>query len=130
MSDIAMQKISNHEVLQKPSWRHKNGKTSAEMWQEFADDTTLHGIRYVIMKRHIILRLSWLVLLLASGGYYIFTVYRAFNKFYSRPINTVINTKHLNEMDFPAVTICSLNLFAKSKVFMTDNNPLFFYPAA
>lgn len=120
-----MGKISNDNVLQKPSWRDKKGSTSAEMWQEFADNTTLHGIRYVFMKRHLLFRLIWLVLLLSSGGYYIFTVYRAFNKFYSRPINTVIKTKHINEMDFPAVTICSLNLFAKSKLFMTDNNPLF-----
>ena len=100
-------------------------ETSADMWLEFVGNTTLHGIRYVFMKRHILMRLIWLVLLLTSGGYYIFTVYRAFNKYYSRPINTVLSTKHLKEMEFPAVTICSLNLFAKSKLLMTDDNPLF-----
>ena len=100
-------------------------KTRGQMWWEFMDNTTLHGIRYVFMKRHIIIRLLWIVLLLTSGGYYIFTVYRAFNKYYNRPINTVLSRKNLKEMDFPAVTICSLNLFAKSKIFMTDDNPLF-----
>jgi len=64
-------------------------------------------------------------LLLTSGGYYIFTVYRAFNKYYNRPIATVLSHKHVNEMDFPAVAICSLNLFAKSKLLMKDDNPLF-----
>ena len=95
------------------------------MWKEFIDSTTLHGIRYVFMKRRIVIRLIWLVLLLASGGYYIFTVYKAFTKYVSRPINTVVSRTDLNEMDFPAVTICSLNLFSKSKLFMTDDNPLF-----
>ena len=39
--------------------------------------------------------------------------------------NTMTVRKHLVQMDFPAVTICPLNMFAKSKIFMTDNNPLF-----
>ena len=95
------------------------------MWQEFVDNTTLHGIRYIFMKRHILIRLLWLVVLLTSAGYYIFTVYRAFDKYYSRPINTVLSRKHLKKMDFPAVTICSLNLFAKSKIIMTDDDPIF-----
>ncbi|KAL9970020.1 hypothetical protein ACROYT_G022329 [Oculina patagonica] len=113
------------ELFQETSQLNSVSQTSAEMWREFVDNTTLHGIRYVFMKRHILIRLLWLVILLTSGGYYIFTVYRAFDKYYSRPINTVLSRKHLKEMDFPAVTICPLNLFAKSKIFMTDDNPWF-----
>lgn len=79
----------------------------------------------VFMKRHILIRLLWLVLLLTSGDYYISIVYGAIIKYYDRPINTVLSRKHLKQMDFAAVTICSLNMFAKSKIFMTDNNPLF-----
>ena len=88
-------------------------------------NTTLHGIRYVFTKRHIVIRLTWMILLLTSAGYYILTVYEAVNKFYSRPINTVIGTTHVKEIDFPAVTICPLNFFAKKKLYMTDDNPLF-----
>ncbi|KAL9970018.1 hypothetical protein ACROYT_G022327 [Oculina patagonica] len=121
-NDFPMTKL---EQAQKPTQVHDDSKTSPVTWQEFVDNTTLHGIRYVFMKRHILIRLLWLVLLLTSGGYYIFTVYRAFNKYYSRPINTVLSRKNLKEMDFPAVTICSLNLFAKSKILMTDDNPWF-----
>ena len=125
MKDMAMSNRSEEHLSQKTSWQDKNAKTSAEMWQEFVDNTTLHGIRYIFMRRHILIRLIWLVLLLSSGGYYIFTVYRAFNKYYSRPINTVISKTHLKEMDFPAVTICSLNSFAKSKLLLTDDDPKF-----
>ena len=121
-NDFPMTKI---EQEQKPPQTNCESKASADMWQEFVDNTTLHGIRYVFMKRHILIRLLWLVLLLTSGGYYIFTVYRAFNKYYSRPINTVLSRKHLKQMDFPAVTICSLNFFAKSKIFTTDDDPHF-----
>ena len=102
-----------------------NSQSSSEVWRDFTDNTTLHGIRYVFMRRHILVRLIWILLLLASGGYYVFVVYNAFSKYYGRPINTVISTTYLNQMDFPSVTICSLNLFAKSKLLMTDDSPLF-----
>ena len=96
------------------------------MWQEFVDNTTLHGIRYVFKKpRHILIRLIWFVLLLTSGGYYIFTVYTAFITYFDRPINTVVSSKNVEGMDFAAVTICPQNDFAKSKLYMTDDNPLF-----
>ena len=120
-----MNDFAKFEERQEPSQQNKKYQTSAEMWREFVDNTTLHGIRYVFMKRHVLIRLLWLVLLLSSGAYYIFTVYRAFNKYYNRPISTVLSRKNLKEMDFPAVTICPLNLFARSKILMTDDNPLF-----
>ena len=95
------------------------------MWQEFVNNTTLHAIRYVFLKRPLLPRLLWLLLLLISGGYYILTVYLAFSKFFARPINTVVSKTHVKEMDFPAITICSLNIFSLSKVTMTDHNPLY-----
>ena len=102
-----------------------NTQTSTVIWREFVDSTTLHGIRYVFMKRQIFIRLIWMVLLMSSGGYYIFTVYGGFTKYYGRPVTTLLSRKRLREMDFPAVTICPLNLFTKSKIFMTDDDPLF-----
>lgn len=121
-NDFVMAKFEEEQKPPKPT---NKDQTSANMWREFVDNTTLHGIRYVFMRRHVLIRLLWLVLLLSSGGYYVFTVYRAFNKYYSRPISTVLSRRNLKEMDFPAVTICPLNLFARSKILMTDDNPLF-----
>ena len=65
------------------------------------------------------------MLLLTSGGYYIFTVYTAFSTYFDRPINTVVSRKNVEGINFPAVTICPQNDFAKSKLYMTDDNPLF-----
>ena len=120
MTEVPEEKFSAKK--QKPN---DNRQPSTDMWQEFADSTTLHGLHYVSMKRHFLVRIIWLILLLASGSYYIFTVYRAFNKYYQHPVNTVLSRTYPDEMDFPAVTICPLNLFAKSKLFMKDANPLF-----
>lgn len=124
MNEFWKEKNPEVEFSQKEAQRN-NKQIPTEMWREFVDNTTLHGIRYVFMKHHVLVRLLWLVLLLTSGGYYVSIVYGAINKYYDRPINTVVSRKHLKEMDFPAVTICPLNVFAKSKMFMTDDNPLF-----
>ena len=124
-NELSIRNTSEEGPFQKTSKVNNVNQISADMWREFADNTTLHGIRYVFMKRHILIRLLWLAVLLTSGGYYSFTVYKAFDKYYSRPISTVLSRKHFKEMDFPAVTICSLNLFAKSKLLVTDDNPLF-----
>ena len=117
--------MTKTEEEQQPSQANDNGKASADMWQEFLDSTTLHGIRYVFMKCHVLVRLLWLVILLSSFGYYIVTVYRAFDKYYSRPINTLLSHKHVKRMDFPAVTICPMSHFSRRKIFMTDDDPLF-----
>ena len=124
MSDFWKEQNPEVEFSQKEA-QHINKEIPTEMWREFVDNSTMHGIRYVFIKRHILIRLLWLVLLLTSGGYYVSMVYGAINKYYDRPINTVVSRKHLKQMDFPAVTICSLNMYTKSKIFMTDNNPLF-----
>ncbi|PFX24157.1 Acid-sensing ion channel 1 [Stylophora pistillata] len=102
-----------------------NAQSSTDIWREFVNGTTLHGIRYVFMRRQIFIRLIWMIMLLSSGGYYISTVYGAFAKYYDRPVTTLVSRNRLKEMDFPAVTICPLNLFTKSKIFMKDDDPLF-----
>ena len=84
---------------------NNNSQNATEIWREFADNTTLHGFHYIFSKSHILIRLTWLVLLLTTISYFTFTVYRAFNKYYSYPIRTVLSHEHIHEMDFPAVTI-------------------------
>lgn len=68
----------------------------------------------------------WLLLLmLSSGGYNISSVNRAVSEYRIRSIKTVLSTKHPEEIDFPAVTICPLNLFAKSKIHIEDTYSVF-----
>ena len=57
---------------EKQGFNHIHKQQSTEMWRKFTDYTTLHGIRYVFMKRHIIVRLMWIVTMLIAGGYYVF----------------------------------------------------------
>lgn len=120
-TEIPKKKFSQEKLKPLDDSQHK-----IESWQEFTDSTTLHGLKYVFKKRPFLVRSIWIVLLVALFAYYVLTVYRAFSKYYSYPINTLVTTKQdLKEMNFPAVTICSHNYFAKSKLYMKDDNPLF-----
>ena len=90
ISDFWKEQNPEVEFSQKET-QHINKENPTEMWREFVDNTTMRGIRYVFMKRHILVRLLWLVLLLTSGGCYVSMVYDAINKYYDHPINIVVS---------------------------------------
>jgi len=96
-------------------------------WRDFASNTTLHGLRYTVEKRLSIPRRAiWLILLLVANSAYIFYGTIAFLKFMSRPTKTVITQEAPTDgLKFPAVTICNLNKFAKSKIDMVDEDKNF-----
>ena len=91
-------------------------------WKRFASSTTLHGLRYVAGNSHSISkRLIWLIFLgIATSTFlYYFTI--SVTKYFSRPIKTVISQETSTDgLTFPAVTICNLNKFMKSKIDVTD----------
>ena len=99
-------------------------KTSGK-WKEFLENTTLHGIRNVVSTEKPFLRMLWSILLLTSGSYYIFTVYGAFQKYFSFPVATTITRKYVKNMTFPAVSICPNNVFSRAKVMTWDDDPEF-----
>ena len=67
----------------------------------------------------------WSILILASGTYYVFTVYRALGKYYDYPAATLTSRVYRQNMTFPAVSICSNNLFSRAKIMMQDEHPYF-----
>ena len=103
----------------------KNLPDTLEMWINFANATSLHGIRYVFWKRPLWARIGWLLILLAFTAYFLYTAHSSLVKYYSWPINTVITQKYTDKLDFPAVTICPLNLVSKRKMFALEGDPNF-----
>ncbi len=96
-------------------------------WKDFAFDTTLHGLRYVVKSGlSIPRRVAWMVFLCTAASVYIYNSTTSLKKFMSRPINTVISQETpTGGLKFPAVTICNLNRFMKSKIDLADNNENF-----
>ena len=96
-------------------------------WEAFASSTTLHGLRYVFERSHSIFRrVIWLIFLCAAASFFMYLVSISVNKFFSLPIKTVISQETPTDgLKFPAVTICNLNRFMKSKIDVADEDENF-----
>ena len=95
------------------------------IWDNWVNNTSLHGIRYVFWRRPLWARIGWLLLLLAFTAYFLFTAYMSLDKYFKRPINTVITQKYVSILEFPAVTICPQNLISKKKMYALDGDANF-----
>ena len=80
--------------------------------ESFANDTTLHGARFLYDK-NIFRRVLWTLVLIGSFSYCIFQVYETLVAFSQRPFITKVSTSttETNESFFPAVSLCNLNAF-------------------
>ena len=96
-------------------------------WKEFAANTTVHGLRHVVQASlPACRRLVWAILLFAALGAYLYNSTISFKKYISRPIRTEISQETPRDgLKFPAVTICNLNQFMKTKIDTTDEDENF-----
>ena len=98
------------------------------LWREFVGYTTVHGFRHVFESPSRFFRVVWLILLLGATTGYIYFVQQSVEKYLSNPVTTAFREviPEQGELTFPAVTICNLNRFVKSKVNMFENDGDFY----
>ena len=96
-------------------------------WEAFACTTTLHGLRHVFIKSYSIAkRVMWLLLLWSASGTFFYLLSVSVRKFLSKPMKTVVSQATPAEgLKFPAVTICNLNKFMRSKIDVADEDEKF-----
>ena len=96
-------------------------------WKSFASKTTLHGLRYAVQNGLSIPRRAiWLLFLCAAASAYTYNSTLSIKRFVSRPTKTVITQETPTDgLKFPAVTICDLNKFMKTKIDMKDEEENF-----
>ena len=83
-------------------------------FHEYAKEHTIGGLRNVLLGDSIIRRIVWFVvflILLAGTGY---SLRNSFRKIINPPTSTTISTQTVTTLDFPAVTICNLNIFSSA----------------
>lgn len=85
--------------------------------EKFAEETTLHGIRYVTNNRlHKARRFLWFVLLLVVAIWLVFGITSGVRKYFEYPVTTLVKFSYVKSIDFPAVTLCNYNQFRRSKL--------------
>lgn len=98
------------------------------IWTAFVGYTTVHGFRHIFESPSRFCRAIWLLLLVGATGIYLYFVKESVEKYLSNPVATDF-TEVVPEgglFTFPAVTICNLNRFVKSKIDMSANNSDFY----
>ena len=84
---------------------------------DFASDTTLHGLNQACeVNSSIFRRVVWISLLLGAIVAYLYLMITSTLKYYSYDTNTKITELPETELEFPSVSICQQNMFAKALV--------------
>ena len=85
---------------------------SAEGFQSFAQDTTLHGARFLFVS-NVSRRVVWNIAMVSCFSFCAYQVFLSVRDFYSYPFHTTVKRetapKDGRELPFPAVTLCNLN---------------------
>ncbi|XP_068673629.1 acid-sensing ion channel 2-like isoform X1 [Montipora foliosa] len=96
-------------------------------WKDFSNYVTLHGFHYIFEGRRLSLaRVTWLLLLIIFTGYVVYSLCCSIIKYFDYPIATVLRIEYpVDNMPFPAVTLCPLTTITNSKASMKDDHPSF-----
>ena len=82
--------------------------------KNFLSNTTLHGIRNIAEATKI-RRVLWLICLLTLCGIYLAATISSVQSYFQYESVTSISTAYKPYQTFPAVTICDINMFQKSR---------------
>jgi len=85
--------------------------TTYELWQDFLHSLTLHGFRFIFEEGPKIRRIIWLIILILAIMMLVLQSKKSIQKYFDRPITTTVQVEFLDEIIFPAVSICNFNLF-------------------
>lgn len=94
-----------------------NEKECQDSVNQFAIDVSIIGVKYIAdSKSSFIRRLFWTCSVLAGVAFLFYHIHHRFAYFFSYPVAVNIDINHVDNLTFPAVTVCSLNPFKKSEM--------------
>ncbi|XP_033631955.1 acid-sensing ion channel 2-like isoform X1 [Asterias rubens] len=94
---------------------HCCGMFDRRKWEEFGNTTTLHGMRFITNPRHNIVRkIIWACFVIGFMSTLVFVVVDSTHRYFNFNVSSIVTVKYVNDLIFPAVTICNYNLLRKS----------------
>ena len=82
----------------------------------FIQNSTCHGFHYCFDQKHIVRRLFWIILVATSVGLLLQKLHESTVKYFNYPFSTTTTISYIDEMKFPAISICNLNDFRMSRM--------------
>ncbi|KAK3095909.1 hypothetical protein FSP39_020671 [Pinctada imbricata] len=101
--------------------REENVPSLHQEWRHFKEETSLHGLKFATRNGKYRIRwLIWTLAFLASLGTLIYTLTGVFYDFKTKRTISNIAVKQVEELPFPAVTICPMSPYKRSHLNLTD----------
>ncbi|CAL8076326.1 unnamed protein product [Orchesella dallaii] len=105
-----------------------NTRFIKNQWQNsevivFCKESTMHGLKFIVQSKiHFTERLFWILAFLLSFATALYLIYEVWDRQSKVPVIVSFQAKaqHINSLPFPAVTLCSMNRFPKSKVLQLE----------
>lgn len=84
-------------------------KTVGEKLRLWAEKTTIHAIPNITTTERNLVRVIWIICLLASSGYCGYLVIQSLIDYLKFEVNTVYAIERETDTDFPTISICNIN---------------------
>eukprot|EP00057_Strongylocentrotus_purpuratus_P029394 XP_011683868.1 PREDICTED: amiloride-sensitive sodium channel subunit alpha-like [Strongylocentrotus purpuratus] len=105
----------SEEAYGRPDYDENPKEGTQKIVKEFVDNATTHGIPRVLnASRPWHSRLFWCVVTLILAGVFLYQGSMLVFSFINRPTTTKISIITKSKLEFPAVTICNLNMLRRS----------------
>ena len=96
------------------SFRQRLLKKDRSRFNKYIQSTTTHGVVYIFIGKSKIRRLFWLMIVITAAVGCLFNVSNRIIFLASGPTSTRVSIVEADSLNFPAVTLCNLNLIRKS----------------
>lgn len=102
-----------HEKMTDDEGEEEQEHSFGTLNREFAERCTAHGFNRIASTRRL-RRLLWAVIVVVAVGGFLYHISFLTSNYFSYPIMTATEEVHAEELHFPAITVCNLNLLRKS----------------
>lgn len=101
--------------------------STIQIIEDFSSNTTLHGMNSIAHSRTKASKITWSLFLALAFAYTVKSTIFSFIRYTKYPFSTEVTEQFAGDFGqtFPAITVCSMNMFVKKKVELPDDHPLF-----
>ena len=94
--------------------KRRKKKRTKEHFDTFIGNSTLHGLHFCFDKKHLIRRIIWTLILLASLVYVGEKIYASIQQYFDFPMSTTTTMGYEPSLNIPAISVCNNNDFKGS----------------
>ncbi|XP_065684563.1 acid-sensing ion channel 2 isoform X1 [Hydra vulgaris] len=99
--------------------------TVKQIFKRYIESSTLHGFCYVCMDTFLGRRLIWAVLMILGAIYFIFKLRYGIKEYFDYPFSTLSTVEYVDDLLFPAVSVCATNSYIASQVYTNQLNTMY-----